>query len=204
MVCYVFTDGGVIGNGKSHALGGVGVWFGDDDPRNQSHGFANTPSFKVTNQTMELLAATLALEACPVEGQVMVYTDSMYTINCVTKWIAGWRRNGWNTATGGPVLNRPLIERLHALVLEKRASFVHVPSHRPTPPLDSPGYAMWRGNFEADRLATKGINSMRSRSVEGRGRDAMPTPGKMSSKKLPKQQHPLTHWFKVSKFRVVD
>lgn len=39
-------------------------------------------------------------------------TDSQFTINCVTKWLNKWRRNGWKLATGEDVKNREDLEKL--------------------------------------------------------------------------------------------
>jgi len=44
-----------------------------------------------------------------------VLSDSRYVVDSLSKWIHGWRRKGWKTASGGPVLNRDLIEALDAL-----------------------------------------------------------------------------------------
>jgi len=40
-----------------------------------------------------------------------VYTDSQFTINCITTWIKKWKKNGWKTATGD-VINRDELEVL--------------------------------------------------------------------------------------------
>ena len=42
----------------------------------------------------------------------MVFTDSKFVINCMTEWYPYWRRNGWRTSQGGPVINRYQIEEL--------------------------------------------------------------------------------------------
>lgn len=156
----VFSDGATERNGKANAVGGIGVWFGDGHPRNISKGYANGPNFKVTNQTMELLAAVSALRACGGAKGVRLVTDSMYTIQCATKWYKGWMRNGWKTASGKPVLNRSLIETLVELSLKTEARFEHVNSHRPAPPRDSPAHAIWYGNHMADALAVRGMRAV--------------------------------------------
>src|SRR5262249_54780871 len=47
---------------------------------------------------------------------VALYTDSTYVIRGIRDWIHGWRRRGWKTAEGNPVLNRELWEILAELV----------------------------------------------------------------------------------------
>jgi ribonuclease HI len=68
----------------------------------------------ITNNRMELRAALEALDGLPAGVGVEVVSDSRYVVDALTKWIHGWRKKGWKTAAGGPVLNRDLIEALDA------------------------------------------------------------------------------------------
>jgi ribonuclease HI len=68
----------------------------------------------VTNNRMELRAVLEALHGLPDGERVEVVSDSRYVIDALSKWIHGWRRKGWKTAAGEPVLNRDLIEALDA------------------------------------------------------------------------------------------
>ena len=65
-----------------------------------------------TNNRMELMAAIEALAALTRPSSVILYTDSSYVRNGITKWIAGWQRNGWKTASKSPVKNADLWQRL--------------------------------------------------------------------------------------------
>jgi len=67
-----------------------------------------------TNNRMELMAAIGALEALKRSCQVRLTTDSEYVRQGVTRWINGWKRNGWRTSQKKPVKNRDLWERLDA------------------------------------------------------------------------------------------
>src|SRR5690349_19162992 len=69
-------------------------------------------AFDVTNNRMELRAVLEALEGLPDGVPVEVISDSRYVIDALSKWIHGWRKRGWKTAEGTPVLNRDLIEAL--------------------------------------------------------------------------------------------
>src|SRR5512140_2957090 len=82
--------------------------------------------FPVTNNRMELRAVLEALDGLPAGEAVDVISDSRYVVDALSKWIHGWRRKGWRTAAGEPVLNRDLIERADALArsLEVRWSWV--------------------------------------------------------------------------------
>jgi ribonuclease HI len=68
-----------------------------------------------TNNRMELTAALALLDllrTLPRHPDLVIRTDSRYLIDGLDRWMAGWKRKGWRTASGGPVLNRDLWERL--------------------------------------------------------------------------------------------
>jgi ribonuclease HI len=68
-----------------------------------------------TNNRQELRAAIEALHALaelPHSGPVELATDSQYVRDGLTRWLAGWKRNGWRTSEGQPVKNRDLWEAL--------------------------------------------------------------------------------------------
>ncbi len=65
-----------------------------------------------TNNRMELMAAIKALEALTGPCAVQLTTDSVYVRDGITKWIHGWKRNGWRTAAKAPVANADLWQRL--------------------------------------------------------------------------------------------
>ena len=61
---------------------------------------------------MELRAAIEGLAALTRPSSVILYTDSVYVRDGITKWVAGWQRNGWKTAAKKPVKNDELWKRL--------------------------------------------------------------------------------------------
>ena len=65
-----------------------------------------------TNNKMELMGAISGLEALKRPCVVELYTDSKYVLEGATKWIHGWKKNGWRTADKKPVKNQDLWERL--------------------------------------------------------------------------------------------
>lgn len=78
-----------------------------------------------TNNQMELsgpIAALTHLQHTP--GPLAVYTDSSYVIQGIRDWIWAWRRRGWKTVQGNPVLNRELWERLSELVSARGKSSI--------------------------------------------------------------------------------
>ena len=57
---------------------------------------------------MELIAAIESLKNLEDQSQVELYSDSKYVVDGITKWVIGWRKNGWQTSKRSPVLNRDL------------------------------------------------------------------------------------------------
>ena len=48
--------------------------------------------------------------------QILVFSDSKYVIDGVTKWVASWKAKGWKKADGKDVMNLDFWKRLVALV----------------------------------------------------------------------------------------
>jgi ribonuclease HI len=78
---------------------------------------------------MELRAVLDALHGLPAGETVEVVSDSRYVVDALSKWIHGWRRKGWRTSTGGPVLNRDLIEAVDARAGELDVRYRWVRGH---------------------------------------------------------------------------
>jgi ribonuclease HI len=102
----IFTDGAVPNNqNKGNRKGGVGVFFGINDPRNISFGIKETSIYKVTNQICELMACIKAIETIISTEKIkkrtiVIYTDSMYIVNSITVWAKVWEKNNWKKADG--------------------------------------------------------------------------------------------------------
>ena len=66
-----------------------------------------------TNNMGELMAVLdLLRQTAHVDDDLLVYCDSMYVINIVTQWMAGWKRKGWRKKDGKPVLNVDLVQAI--------------------------------------------------------------------------------------------
>ena len=82
-----------------------------------------------TNNRMELTAAIRALQALNKPCRVTLHTDSIYVRDGITKWIHGWRRNGWRTADRKPVKNAELWQELLEAVARHRIDWHWVKGH---------------------------------------------------------------------------
>ncbi|MES2289531.1 MAG: ribonuclease HI [Pseudomonadota bacterium] len=96
-----------------------------------------------TNNRMEMTAAIQGLNALARPAQVTLSTDSRYVMDGLTKWIAGWQRNGWKTADKKPVKNADLWQELIAAAKPHRIQWIWVKGHAGHP-----------DNERADRLAS--------------------------------------------------
>ncbi|KJK91959.1 hypothetical protein H633G_04174 [Metarhizium anisopliae BRIP 53284] len=146
-VLQIYTDGSSLANGKAGSRAGVGVYFGDGDPRNVSERLVGDPQ---TNQRAELMAMLRALEIAPLEQTVQIISDSQYSINCVTQWAIGWKHKGWKTATGENVKNQDIIRAVLDKMDERTKTGANTYFHWVK------GHASDRGNVAADRLAVRG------------------------------------------------
>tara|TARA_B100001059_G_C17626592_1_gene472240 strand:- start:101 stop:541 length:441 start_codon:yes stop_codon:yes gene_type:complete len=121
----IYTDGSCLKN-----PGGPGGWafivVHDDGETCVSGHHAET-----TNNRMELMATIQALEHAreSLDGTITLYTDSSYVKNGITKWIKGWKKNGWKTAAGTPVKNHDLWEQLMELNEEISVTWEWVKAH---------------------------------------------------------------------------
>jgi len=148
----VYTDGSSRRNGQIGAVAGVGVYFGDYDPRNVSEALEGTPQ---TNQRAELTAILRALQIVLKTQSLEIITDSNYSINCSTVWYKTWEKNGWKNTAGGDVLNKDLVLSIRKLINERDATgasteFTWIKGHDNDP-----------GNEAADKLAVAGAMAPR-------------------------------------------
>ena len=118
----IFTDGACKGNPGPGGWGAILRANGRE--RELSGGEPLT-----TNNRMELMAAIEALNALKRPCHVQLYTDSNYVRDGITRWIHGWRRNGWKTADRKPVKNAELWQALLDATSPHRVDWHWVKGH---------------------------------------------------------------------------
>ncbi len=154
-ILFVYTDGSTLKNGKKNSIGGIGVYFGEDDERNVSESYMN----KATNQRTELYAVIKALQIVKDTNEtrpVMIVSDSKYVVQGITDWINNWKRNGWKSKNKTDVKNKELWVELDELKssITTKIAFTWVRGHTDREDEHS------QGNRMADELAVKGSASV--------------------------------------------
>lgn len=123
----IFTDGACKGN---PGPGGWGAILRAANGKERELSGGETPT---TNNRMELKAAIEALNALSKPCRVELHTDSNYVKDGITKWIHGWRRNGWRTADKKPVKNAELWQALLEAVEPHQVEWHWVKGHNGHP-----------------------------------------------------------------------
>ncbi len=118
----VFTDGACSGNPGPGGWAALLRWQGRE--KMLSGGEVTT-----TNNRMELMAAIAGLEALRRTAEVKITTDSRYVMDGITRWIAGWKRNGWRTSGRDAVKNVDLWQRLDEAAARHRVQWEWVRGH---------------------------------------------------------------------------
>jgi len=118
----IYTDGACSGNPGPGGWGAILLF--KTERREVSGGETLT-----TNNRMELMAAIGALEALKRPCEVHLHTDSMYLKDGITKWMHGWKKNGWKTADKKPVKNIDLWQRLEEAAAKHKISWRWVRGH---------------------------------------------------------------------------
>ena len=121
----IYTDGGCQTTPPF-----IGAYaFSIKTPASGATMFATGTMLFTTNNRMELMAIYKALEDAEIGPPIILYSDSMYAIQCLTEWGPSWVKKGWTTGEGKPVKNRELIEPLLMLVGLHTIEFKHVKGH---------------------------------------------------------------------------
>jgi ribonuclease HI len=139
MTVIIHTDGACSGN---PGPGGWGAILDYNGTRKELFGGAAD----TTNNRMEIQAAVEALNALKRPCTVEMHVDSQYVKDGITKWIHGWKKNGWKTADKKPVKNVELWQALDDAIKRHQISWHWVKGHDGHP-----------DNERADELAREGM-----------------------------------------------
>lgn len=140
----IWTDGACSGNPGPGGWGAILHYAGVE--KELSGAEAAT-----TNNRMELMAAIQALNALKRSSKVRLHTDSKYVMDGVTKWIHGWKKNGWKTSDKKPVKNDDLWKLLDDANARHEVTWKWVKGHSDN-----------EMNNRADELARGAIQTLKS------------------------------------------
>jgi len=143
----IFTDGACRGN---PGPGGWGAILRYGDTSRELYG----AEADTTNNRMELAAAINALAVLKRDCSVRLTTDSVYVKDGITRWIHGWKKNGWRTSARQPVKNVDLWQALDEQVAKHDVQWAWVKGHS--------GHAE---NERADQLANIAIDEMLAKQL---------------------------------------
>lgn len=141
----IWTDGACSGN---PGPGGWGALIVMGEHRKEI--FGGDPA--TTNNRMEMTAVIEALNALKKPSRVTLHVDSTYVKDGLTKWIRGWKRNGWKTADKKPVKNQDLWMAMEEACARHEIAWKWVRGHDGDP-----------GNERADELARMGTAEARQK-----------------------------------------
>ena len=146
----VYTDGACSRNGQKGAKAGLGVYFGENDPRNCSEAIQG----KQTNNTAELSAIIKAADILKREilagFSVNVYSDSAYAIRCCSTYGEKLEKISWTKKK--PIPNVEMVKEAYYLFKGvKNVHFHYIAAH--TGKTDDHSL----GNEGADKIANIAI-----------------------------------------------
>lgn len=145
----IFTDGACKGN---PGPGGWGALLRLGRHEKELSG----AEAQTTNNRMEMTAVIKALSALTEPCRVDLYSDSKYVIDGITKWVEGWQRRGWTTASKKPVRNADLWHDLIEAVARHQVSWHWVRGHSGHPE-----------NERVDQLASDQAASIAAQAARG-------------------------------------
>lgn len=114
------ADGSALGN-----PGPAGwAWYVDDSS------WAAGGWKHATNNQAELTAVLQLFRATAhLPDDLLILCDSQYVINCISKWMPGWKKKGWRKADGKPVMNVELLKEIDTVLVGRKYRFEWVKGH---------------------------------------------------------------------------
>jgi len=145
-----YTDGACKYNGSQRAKAGLGIHFSEMNNIKINDISERLIYSKQTNNAAELMAILRCLEKCleyNVYQKIYIYTDSDYSMKCITLWYPEWKKKGIKDKKNIDILNKinSIYERLDV-------EFIHIRSHTGLTDIHS------KGNEMADKLAVLAIS----------------------------------------------
>jgi ribonuclease HI len=153
---FVYTDGACSNNGRGNAKAGIGIYFGENDPRNVSQRLEGKQTNNMAELTAILEAYHLICDELDSGVEYTVVTDSEYSLKCVGKYGEKMAKIGWCEDIPNKELVRRVYECYSKYLSSNVVSFLHIRSHTGGTDIHS------LGNEQADKLAgiAIGLNAL--------------------------------------------
>ncbi|MFJ4208374.1 RNase H family protein [Paenarthrobacter sp. NPDC089675] len=121
MTIIAAADGSALGN-----PGPAGwAWYVDDSCWRAGGWPHGTNNMGELMAVLDLFRSTAHIP----QEDLRILCDSQYVINCITKWMPGWKRKGWRKADGKPVLNVDLLKDIDQAIQGRKYTFEWVKGH---------------------------------------------------------------------------
>jgi ribonuclease HI len=147
----VYTDGACKNNGQKKAKAGIGIHFSKTNKIQIEDVSEKLIYTKQTNNAAELMAILKCLELCHVflvKEKIYLYTDSEYSLKCITIWYPEWLNN--NKCQGKK--NIDILHKINNLYQLLDVELIHIRAHTGLRDIHS------LGNEMADKLAVQSIS----------------------------------------------
>ena len=150
----IYTDGGCLNNGKKNAICSIGIHF----PKRNLYPILDVSRVldvkKASNNVAELTAIKEALEIYSNEDikiPLNIYSDSKYSMNCITQWYPNWKKKGIVETKKNHELITDIVNIYENMNKKTEVNFKYVKAHTGKNDEDS------IGNSIADQLASQAL-----------------------------------------------
>ena len=159
----IYTDGACINNGKHNAKCSIGIHF------------SNNNTFKITdiskvltvpkhsNNIAELTAIQEALKIYDNNDLMLplqIYSDSKYSINCITKWYPTWVEKKCLNDKQNIKLIKEIYDKYTNMKLKYQVDLIYIKAHSGFNDEHS------IGNSIADRLANDALKKINNKQID--------------------------------------
>jgi ribonuclease HI len=151
---FVYTDGACSNNGRANAKAGFGVYFGENDERNVSESYNGVQTNNVAEMLAIIRALTILKDDIEQGQEVVIYSDSKYSIRCCTTYGEKCEKKNWTNPNSKDkeIPNLEIVQAGYNFCKKyTNIKFIHVAAHTGREDIHS------IGNDHADRLANLAI-----------------------------------------------
>lgn len=150
----IYTDGGCLNNGGKNAICSIGIHF----PERNFYPIPDVSRVldvkKASNNVAELTAIQEALKIYSNEDikiPLDIYSDSKYSMNCITQWYPNWKKKGIVKTKKNHELISDIVNLYEDINKKTKVKFKYIEAHTGKNDEDS------IGNSIADRLASQAL-----------------------------------------------